>query len=298
LSQGRTARPDGNADHRKPRTTWLSAHAPRLGVAAALAAAAVGAGCSEASKVAENTFEPASPGEVVVATSLPSPGFWEGDDVATLDGGFEWGLARALADALGLRVSFRDVPFPDIVTGDLHGADLALAQVSITGDREDRVQFSVPYFDSAPAVLAPRDAGDIHDLATARDRSWVVERGTTERAFVDDVVRPDEPAVAVDGEAEAVDAVRSGDADAALLDLPAALVIAAQVPELEVHARFDDPERYGVVLPEDSPDINRRAIDKALRGLLADGTVADLADRWLQPVFASEPDDIPVIQTS
>jgi polar amino acid transport system substrate-binding protein len=257
----------------------------------------VGPGCGEATKIAENTFEPASPGTVVVATSLPSPGFWEGDDVSTLDGGFEWGLARALADELGLRVSFRDVPFPAIVTGELHGADVALAQVSITDEREDRVEFSVTYFDSAPAVLAPSDADDIHDLATARDRSWVVERATTEEAFVGDVIRPDKPVVTVDDEAEAVDAVMAGDADAVLLDLPAALVIAAQVPGLEVDARFDDPERYAVVLPEGSPDINRRAIDKVLRGLLADGTVDDLADRWLQPVFASDPDDIPVIET-
>lgn len=254
-------------------------------------------GCGEATKIAENAFEPASPGRVVVATSLPSPGFWEGDDVSRLDGGFEWGLARALADELGLRVSFRDVPFPDIVTGELHGADVALAQVSITDEREDRVEFSVTYFDSAPAVLAPRDADDIHDLATARDRSWVVERATTEEAFVGDIIRPDKPVVTVDDEAEAVDAVMGGDADAALLDLPAALVIAAQVPELEVDARFDHSERYGVVLPEGSPDINRRAIDKVLRGLLADGTVDDLADRWLQPAFASDPDDIPVIET-
>jgi polar amino acid transport system substrate-binding protein len=266
-------------------------------VTALAAVVLIGPGCGEATNIAENTFEPASPGTVVVATSLPSPGFWEGDDVSTLDGGFEWGLARAIADDLGLRASFRDVPFPDIVTGELHGADLALAQVSITDEREDRVEFSVTYFDSAPAVLAPSDADDIHDLATARDRRWVVERATTEQDFVGDVIRPDEPVVTVDDEAEAVDAVMAGDAEAALLDLPAALVIAAQVPGLEVDARFDDPERYGVVLPEHAPDINRRAIDKALRGLLADGTVDDLADRWLQPLFASDPDDIPVIET-
>ena len=81
-------------------------------------------------------------------------------------------------------MSFRDVPFPDIITGDLHGADVALAQVTITDEREHRVKFSVTYFDSAPAVLAPSDAGDIHELATARDRSWVVERDTTEQSFV------------------------------------------------------------------------------------------------------------------
>jgi polar amino acid transport system substrate-binding protein len=268
-----------------------------VGFAIALAAL-LGGGCGEATDIAENTFEPASPGRVVVATSLPSPGFWEGADVAALDGGFEWGLARALADELGLEVSFRDVPFSDIVAGELHDADVALAQVSITDEREDRVEFSVTYFDSAPAILAPRDADDIHDLATARDRRWVVERATTQQSFVDDVIRPDESVVAVDDEAEAVDSVVSGRADAALLDLPAALVIADRMPDLEVDARFDDPEPYGVVLPQDSPDINRRAIDKALRGLLADGTVDDLAERWLRPVFSSDPDDIPVIVTS
>jgi hypothetical protein len=137
------------------------------------------------------------------------------------------------------------------------------------------VDFSVAYFDSAPAVLAPADGGDIHDLATARDRRWAVQRATTAAALVDEVIRPDERVLAVDGEDEAVDAVLDGDAEAALLDLPAALVIADREPTVEVHARFDQPEPYGVVLPEDSPDINRVRYTYALGVLLGGATLAE-----------------------
>ena len=62
-----------------------------------------GPGCGEVTKVAENTFEPASPGRVVVATSLPSPGFWEGDDHGRHredDGG----VARDVAVAVNSRI--------------------------------------------------------------------------------------------------------------------------------------------------------------------------------------------------
>ena len=45
--------------------------------------------------------------ELTVATSLPAPGFWDGADVDELTGGFEDGIARALADRFDLELRGR-----------------------------------------------------------------------------------------------------------------------------------------------------------------------------------------------
>src|SRR5690606_25506783 len=85
------------------------------------------AACADATQIAEQTFQPATEGVLTVATSLPAPGFWEGDDPDHLTGGFEYELARRLADRWDLELRVIDVPFDDLATGDLHGADLAMS---------------------------------------------------------------------------------------------------------------------------------------------------------------------------
>jgi len=43
----------------------------------------------------------AEKGKLKVATSLPAPGFWNGDSPQTLDGGLEWAMAADIAEELG-----------------------------------------------------------------------------------------------------------------------------------------------------------------------------------------------------
>ena len=93
--------------------------------------------------------------------------------------------------AFDLDLTVVDVPFGDIIAGKLHGADLALAQVSITKAREKAVDFSTPYFTSQPTVVA-RKGRDLTDLATAREWTWSARESTTEADFIDDVIRPDD----------------------------------------------------------------------------------------------------------
>lgn len=252
------------------------------------------AACTETKGAARGDFAPRAPGTLVVATELPAPGFWDGTDATTVHEGFEWGLAQALADELHLTLSIRAVPFADVIAGHLGDADLALAQVTITDARRERIDLSTPYFTSSPAVLARAGGKDITDLATAKDERWVVVLGTTDEAYVHATIRPDEEPVVVATQAEAVQAVLAGTADAALLDLPSALVVAHQHPELRVAARFDHDEDLAAVLPKDSD--NTLVVDRALRALIADGTVDALRHRWLDPAFAVDPDTVPVIR--
>ncbi len=147
---------------------------------------------------AGGSFEPATPGTLTVATSLPALGFWDGDDVDDLTGGFEWGIAEALGERFDVEVTYLDVPFEQLAAGDLGEADLALAQISITDGRLDQMDLSEPYYLTHAGALAGTDV-ELRDLADAKELRWVVEESTTEQDFLEDVIRPDdEPIVSAD----------------------------------------------------------------------------------------------------
>ncbi len=235
---------------------------------------------------------PATPGILTVATTLPAPGFWEGDDATIVGGGYEWGLARALADEFDLDLQIIDVPFADLMAGELQGADMAIAQIEVTQERREVLDFSSPYYASDFGVLMT--AGEtLRDLATARDLRWAVVDGARQQGFIDDTIRPGEPVHVVDDEVAAAEAIKSGEVDAALVDLSSALIRAHDDDVLGVAARFVTGDQYAVALPKDSD--NREKVDAALSGFQRDGTLGTLAETWLLPLFSTMPDEVPVI---
>lgn len=236
------------------------------------------AACAEVTAPAGGEFEPVREGVLTVATDyLPQPGFWEGEDGPT--GGFEWGLAQSLAEQFDLeRIEVIEQPFAKLISGDLGGADIAMAQITPTTERNDVLDFSEPYLSANPAVLV---AGElvIRDVMAARELTWAVETGTTLEETLDRRIVPQENVNHVASQPRVVEAVRQGHVDAALLDLPVALAYANDDPALRVAAQLSTDESLAVALPEGSP--NREAISTAIRAMVNDGTISDLAERWL-----------------
>jgi polar amino acid transport system substrate-binding protein len=243
------------------------------------------AGCARGVPAAGG-FRPVVAGELTVATATrPLPGFWEEP------GGFEYGLAEALARRFHLRPRVVQVPFERIVSGDLGGADLALSQVAATADRERVLDFSQPYLAAPPAALSPVA---IPDLAAARDARWAVKRGTTLAAVLAGFVRPTiRPALTAD-EQHALTLLAAGSVDAVLLDLPVALVLAERsAGALRVAVQVDTEDSLAAAVPEGSA--NREAVDAAVRAFTDDGTIDRLARRWLGADLRGTAADVPVI---
>jgi polar amino acid transport system substrate-binding protein len=254
----------------------------------------IAAGCSGKPKdkvLVEIT--PKVPGMLTVATTLPAPGFWEGDDVTIVGGGYEWGLARSLADEFDLDLKVIDVPFADIVAGHLEGADMALAQIEFTEERGQVLDFSLPYYASDFGVLML--AGErMPDIETARSLRWTVVDGARQQTFLDETIRPTEPIRVVTDDVAAADEIRAGKVDAALIDLSSALIQAHDDDSLGVAAKFVTGGQYSVVLPKGS--VNLEKVDAALRGFQRDGTLRNLADTWLIPLFSTAPDEVPEVK--
>ena len=182
------------------------------------------------------------------------------------------------------------MPFDRIAAGDLGGADMALAQITITPSREDHVDFSDPYYvDDAGAVV--RSGEELTDLKTARERSWAVERGTVEAELLTDVVRPDTDPVLVDDSVAAIDAVAAGRVDAALVDLSTALVLTKGRPDVTTGGRFVIDGEMAVALPRGSANVE--VVDAALHALDADRTLRRPARALPRPGVRQGPDRRP-----
>src|ERR1700752_3130407 len=100
---------------------------------------------------------PAKEGQLTVETSLPAPGWWNGDTPETIADGFEYCMAANIANRAGLdKLEVVNVAWDALVAGQTKDFDLSLSQISITEDRKKVVDFSVPYFSSDIGVLVKK----------------------------------------------------------------------------------------------------------------------------------------------
>ena len=209
-------------------------------------------------------------------------------------GGLEYGIAQELAERLDLDdVQVETAEFPDIVAGELGDADLALALITPTEERDEVLDFSDPYIQSAPALVV-REGTEVPDVETAQELTWTVGRDTTFEEIVSEVIRPDTEALVLDGEKAELDAVRSGDADVAMFDLPAAQAIVESDPNLAIAARLSDTEPIAAALPEGSE--NTEAVSSALRAMMADGTLDELAEESIGISLTDSALDVPLLR--
>lgn len=245
---------------------------------------------------AAGTFTPHTAGTLTVVTSdIPSPGFWEGTP-AKLSGGFEYELAKLLAQRFGLSSTrIETESFHRIVAGHLDGADVSLDLITPTAARKHHLDFSTPYLNAAPTVLA-RTSTNIPDVATARQLRWGVVRATTFVGITRSLINPIHPTRVYENNAAMVTALEDGRIDAILLDLPLAVVTAHDSKNrLHTTAQLATPESIAVALPKGSS--NTEAVDSAIRAFTSDGTINDLLRKWVGPAAANAEKSIPLLRT-
>jgi len=267
------------------------------GLSVLLAGVALAACGAVTTSPAAGTFTSRTRGVLTVATSeVPRPGFWEGTP-ARVTGGFEFELAKLLAERLGLRaVRVRIVPFHRIVEGRLDGADLALDLVTPTTERARSLTFSAPYLDAAPTVVV-RAGTSVPDLHTAQALRWGAVRATTFVGIIGSMIRPNDPVHVYDSTADMVLALERGQISAVLLDMPLAVVTADRSSgRLRAAAQLPDSATVAAALPKGSD--NEQAVDSAFRAFTADGTIDHLLQVWVGSAAANAESSIPLLETT
>jgi polar amino acid transport system substrate-binding protein len=267
-----------------------------IAAAAALAAAALGCG-STSSSTSETTASAAdctpdklqthTAGELTVATDKPAyPPYFEDND-PTNGKGFESATAYAIADHLGYsrsEVNWVTVPFNSSYAPGPKDFDFDVNQISITPAREEHVDFSAPYYTANQAVVASKDssAADATSLADLQDADIGVQIGTTSLDAVDSEIQPSSQPKVFNDSNDVVTALKEGQVDAVVVDLPTALYLtAAQVPTATIVGQFPAPggDQWGALLAKDSP--LTACVSNAVDELRSSGELAKIESRWM-----------------
>lgn len=248
--------------------------------------------CEVNGMVASIKLTPVTPDTLTVQTNLPSPGWWKGISPEKITGGFEYCLAANIAHRAGLtKLKVVNASFDALVAGQTKDYDIAMAQVSITPEREKVVEFSKPYFDSNVAVLAKKNAGITAENINSEKLG--VALGTTAVAFVQDKIDPSTPARVFQETDAMVTGVASGQIDAAIQDTAIMLGFASgSGGALEVIGQYKTGEQYGAIYPKGST--NAKAMDEAIETMGSDGTLEKLSASWLGPTLGGDPATVPV----
>jgi len=251
------------------------------------AAAAATSTAAAPDACAKDQLQLVKPGTLTVGTDKPAyPPYFEDDDPSN-GKGFESAVAYAIADQLGFttdEVSWTVVPFNSSYAPGPKDFDFDINQISITPKRAERVDFSEPYYTAPQAVVALEDspAAGATSLAELKDVQLGVQIGTTSLEAVEQVVQPTTQPKVFNDSNDVVTALKQGQVDAVVVDLPTAFyVTAAQVEGSKIVGQFDAPggDSWGVVLAKDSP--LTPCVDQAITALRDSGELDRLEEQWM-----------------
>lgn len=193
-------------------------------------------------------------------------------------------------------VVWQSVPFNKAFAPGEKTFDFDINQVSISAERKKAVDFSSGYYDVRQAVIALKDgkAARATRIADLKGLKLGAQVGTTSLGYISDVVKPSQQAAAYSKNDEAVSALKNGQVDAIVTDLPTAFYItSAQVTDAKVVGQFENqggaPEQFGLVLDKGSG--LTPCVTAAVDALRKDGTLAKLEKQWL-----SDAVDAPVLK--
>ena len=228
-------------------------------------------------------------GTLTIATGNPAYYPWVMDDAPESGNGFEAAVAYALAEKMGFaagNVEWVRTSFDQAIQPGAKDFDINLQQFSITEDRDKVVDFSASYY-TAPMAVLVRSADKLEPtMAQLKDLVWGAAASTTGLPMITDTIAPTTSTLIYDDNANIVEAMKAGQIDAALFDLPTALYLSAVVLDGgQVLGQFPadeatDLDHFGMMMAEGSP--LKECVDAALSMMKADGTLGGIEATWLQ----------------
>ncbi len=279
----------------------------KTGYALAAAALLLLSACSSATdtaveetQAAEETTEEVNPcskdqlatltaGTLTIATGEPAYYPWVLEDTPESGEGFEPAVAYAVAAELGFtpeEVTWVRTTFDGAIAPGDKPFDFNLQQFSITEERKQVVDFSSGYYYVTQAIVSAEGSAiagitSVADLKSAKLGAAV---GTTSLAAAETVIAPDAEISVFNDNAAGVQALKNGQIDGLVVDLPTAFYLAGVeieggliIGQLAVDP--NTPEQFGLLLAKDSALTS--CVSQAVDTLRSNGTLAEIEAAWL-----------------
>ena len=268
-----------------------------LALAACSAESAPEAETTEAPEATEEVVEeeaaPALPtltdGVLTIATGEPAYYPYVIDDDPSTGEGFEAAVAYAIAEELGFapeNVVWVRTTFEAAIQPGPKDFDFNLQQYTITPERAENVDFSIPYYSTPQAVIttASSPAASATSIADLQGLLIGAASGTTSFQAIEEIIAPTAGAQAFNDNDAAKLALESGQIDALVVDLPTAFyLVGVELTDGAIVGQLAGdvgvPDQWGLVLAKDSP--LTEAVNAAIQSMNDSGKLAEITDAWL-----------------
>ncbi len=242
---------------------------------------------SESASCAPDSLKTLTPATLTIATGEPAYEPWVLNDKPESGEGFEAAVAYAVAKQLGYEnaaVKWVRTTFDSAITPGEKTFDFNIQQYSITDERKAVVDFSSAYYFSNQAIVSSKASkiAGVTTIAGLKGARLGAAVGSTSLDTIEMQLGL-KPQVFNDN-AAAVAALKNGQIDGLVVDLPTAFYLsAAEVTDGiivgQIENRDSNDQGAGLLLAKDSP--LTACVTGAVDAITASGELKAIQDKWL-----------------
>ncbi len=243
------------------------------------------AGCSAKGKTLAQVKDA---GELVVATSPDFPPFESLPNDPKVVEGIEIDILNLICEKLGVKLRIEQMDFKAVLSGVQIGKyDVGVSGITVNEDRQKEMLFTDPYCLAAQAIVV-LSGSPVTSKADLSGKKVSVQSGTTAEDYC---IQNNYSFLSFNANPEAELALINGKVDAWVIDdLTAAEMVAEYNAEhgegtLVILPEPMTTEPYAFAFAFGSEDLVAE-INTIIKGLLADGTIASIFEKWDAPYTA------------
>ncbi len=192
--------------------------------------------------------------------------------------GFEVDIVDALAKELGMQAEFVQNQWDGLVPGlRIDNYDIIVNGLEITPDREQEINFSIPYYVTFEQLTVRKDTYDINSLNDCDGKAV----GTLKASLAERILQT-YPTIEIrpyDGQITAYQDLALGRLDAVLMDHPIALYYGYTNAKLKFTGDPIGEMKYGIGLRKSDTALLQE-INQAMHRLIDNGTLRRIYERW------------------
>lgn len=233
-------------------------------------------GCTEKKEADDTTIQQIKDsGKLVVGTDYPYEPMEYIDETGEVVG-FDIDIANLIADELGVDVEIRDIDFDYLLDAVENGSvDIAIAAITITIERSEKVLFSNPYLNAGQIVIINASNEDIYSEEDLKGKTVGVQSGTTSKDVA--VVYTENLSLVViyNDYVYALENLTAGSIDAIVIDYPAGVGLIRDNPDVEIVGDPFTDELYGIAIKKGETEL-KALVDKVLSSI----SISTLENKW------------------
>ena len=239
------------------------------------------AGCGDSGGGTEAEFTTIEDGKILCGSETMFAPFEFVGSSGDIEG-FDIDLMAAIAKELGVTSEFMSEGFDTLIPTLKAGGkfDVIASGMTITDERKQEIDFSDPYID-ANLSIAMREGDTYTDPASLSGKKVGAQAGTTGLDWANENLKPaGANIVEFKTSADALNALKAGNVDAVVNDLPVSEYLIKEAGGgMAIAKEIATGDQYGFGVSKDNPEL-LKAINDALKKVKDSGEYDTISEKW------------------